>query len=376
MLVAMATTMDAERAKRYRTLWEDELAGATLYRTLAESADERRRPILLALAEAEEKHADHWAKMLSDAGFPDLKKPRLPFRVKALSFLARRFGADAVLPLVLRLEASDAERYDRVAEAPDSMAGQERMHGRIVSALQGGTAGNRIARSEGRHRAGAGGALRAGVFGINDGLLSNLSLVMGVAGGTQNKRFVILAGVAGLVAGAFSMASGEWISVRSQRELYEREIEIEREEIAAFPEEELGELALIYRAKGLDAPEAEALATQIMKKPASALDTMAREELGLDPGELASPWVAAGSSFIAFAIGAVLPVIPFFFASGGTAIAIAAAVAALALFAVGGAISVFTGRPALVIGFRMIVIGAITGAITFGIGKAIGVSVS
>jgi VIT1/CCC1 family predicted Fe2+/Mn2+ transporter len=376
MLVSMATTMDPERVKRYRTLWEDEIAGATLYRALAESADERRKPILLALAEAEEKHAEHWARMLADAGISTSGKPRLPLRVKTLSFLARRFGADAVLPLVLRLEASDAERYDRVAEAPDSMAGQERMHGRIVAALQGGTAGNRIARSEGRHRAGAGGALRAAVFGINDGLLSNLSLVMGVAGGTQNKHIVILAGVAGLVAGAFSMASGEWVSVRSQRELYEREIEIEREEIAAFPEEERDELALIYRAKGLDAPEAEALASQIMKKPVSALDTMAREELGLDPGELASPWIAAGSSFIAFAIGAVLPVIPFFITAGGTAILIAAIVAALALFAVGGAISVFTGRPALVIGVRMIVIGIITSAITFGIGKAIGVSVS
>jgi VIT1/CCC1 family predicted Fe2+/Mn2+ transporter len=376
MLVRMARTMDNERAKRYRELWEDEIAGATLYRVLAETADERRAPILLALAEAEEKHAAHWAQMLTDAGIQHLEKPRLPFRVKALSFLAHRFGADAVLPLVLRLEASDAERYDRVAEAPDSMASQERMHGRIVSALQGGTAGNRIARSEGRHRAGAGGALRAAVFGINDGLLSNLSLVMGVSGGTQNKHFVILAGVAGLVAGAFSMASGEWVSVRSQRELYEREIEVEREEIAAFPEEEAEELALIYRAKGLDAPEAEALATQIMKKPVSALDTMVREELGLDPGDLASPWVAAGSSFIAFAIGAVLPVIPFFFAAGGTAIAIAAGIAALSLFAVGGAISVFTGRPPLGIGIRMILIGVVTSAITFGIGKAIGVSVS
>ena len=373
---AMATTVDEERVKRYRELWEDEIAGATLYRALADSADERRAPILRALAEAEERHAAHWAELMKQAGAGELRSPRLPFRVKALTFMARRFGADAVLPLVLRLEASDAERYDRVAEAPDSMAGQERMHGRIVSALQGGTAGNRIARSEGRHRAGAGGALRASVFGINDGLLSNLSLVMGVAGGTQNKHFVILAGVAGLVAGAFSMASGEWVSVRSQRELYEREIEVEREEIAAFPEEEAAELALIYRAKGLDAPEAEMLAGQIMKKPASALDTMAREELGLDPGELASPWVAAGSSFIAFAIGALLPVIPFLFASGGTAIGIAAAIAAVALFAVGGAISVFTGRPPLVIGTRMIIIGAITSGITFGIGKAIGVSVS
>ena len=172
------------------------------------------------------------------------------------------------------------------------------------------------------------------------------------------------------------MAAGEYVSMRSQREAYQREITLEEQELRDDPEAEAEELALIYRAKGLDAEEAERVATTIMKDREAALDTMAREELGLDPGELASPWVAAGSSFIAFAIGAVLPVIPFFFASGGTAIAIAAAIAALALSAVGGAISVFTGRPALVIGFRMIVIGIITGAITFGIGKAIGVSVS
>jgi VIT1/CCC1 family predicted Fe2+/Mn2+ transporter len=373
---AMAATVEQQRVRRYQTLWEDEIAGASLYRALAESADDRRKPILLALAEAEEKHAAHWAQLLADNGVSTSNKPRLPFRVKALSFLSRRFGADVVLPLVLRLEASDADRYDRVAEAPESMASQERMHGRIVSALQGGTAGSRIARSEGRHRAGAGGALRASVFGINDGLLSNLSLVLGVAGGTQNKHFVILAGVAGLVAGAFSMASGEWVSVRSQRELYEREIEVEREEIAAFPEEEAGELALIYRAKGLEPAEADAVAKRLMKQPDTALDTMVREELGLDPAELASPWIAAGSSFVAFAVGAVLPVIPFLFVSGVAAIGSAAIISALTLFAVGGAISIFTGRRASAIGLRMIAIGIVTSAITFGIGKLIGVSVS
>ncbi|MGZ4103654.1 MAG: VIT1/CCC1 transporter family protein [Actinomycetota bacterium] len=372
----MATQTSEERARKYRVLWEDEIAGASLYRALADTADDRRKPILLALAEAEERHAAHWEKLLIDAGGSADRKPRLPFRVKALSFLARRFGADVVLPLVLRLEASDAERYDLVPEAPGSMANDERMHGRIVSALQGGTPGSRIARAEGRHRTGAGGALRASVFGMNDGLLSNLSLVMGVAGGTSNKHFVILAGVAGLVAGAFSMASGEWVSVRSQRELYEREIEVEREEITAFPDEEAGELALIYRAKGLDGAEAQAVAKRMMQNPETALDTLVREELGLDPGELASPWVAAGSSFVAFALGAVLPVLPFLFVSGITAIGIAAAISAVTLFAVGGAISVFTGRPVLSVGARMIVIGAVTSAITFGIGKLIGVSVS
>jgi vacuolar iron transporter family protein len=375
MLVAMATRTSGERVRRYRTLWEDEIAGAALYRALAESADERRRPILLALAEAEEKHASHWRDLLEQAGERPQKIPRLPVRVRVLSFLARHFGADAVLPLVLRLEASDAQRYDRVAEAPDSMASQERMHGRVVAALQGGTAGSRIARSEGRHRAGAGGALRAATFGINDGLISNLSLVMGVAGGTANKHIVVLAGVAGLVAGAFSMASGEWVSVRAQRELYEREIDIEREELSAFPEEEREELALIYRAKGITAEEADALASSMMKQPESALDTMAREELGLDPGDLASPWVAASSSFAAFAIGAVIPLIPFLIVGGGAAIAWAAAMSAITLSVVGAAISVFTGRPALLIGARMIVIGALAASATYGIGKLVGVNV-
>jgi VIT1/CCC1 family predicted Fe2+/Mn2+ transporter len=372
----MAAKITDPKLKRFRTLWEDEIAGASLYRALADSADDRRKPILLALADAEERHAAHWAQLLADGGFASLPKPRLPLRVKTLSFLARHFGADVVLPLVLRLEASDAQRYDRVAEAPDSMANQERLHGRVVAALQGGTAGNRIARSEGRHRTGAGGALRAATFGVNDGLISSLSLVMGVAGGTSKVSIVVLAGVAGLLAGAFSMASGEWISVRSQRELYEREIEIEREELIAFPEEEQEELALIFRAKGIEAAEADALAGRIMARPESALDTLTREELGLDPGDLASPWIAASSSFVAFAIGAIVPVIPFFFTSGGLAIGLAAGLSAIALLAVGSAISVFTGRPALLVGARMIVIGALAAGATFGIGKLIGVKVS
>ncbi len=190
-------------------------------------------------------------------------------------------------------------------------------------------------RSEGRHRAGIGGALRAGVFGVNDGLVSNFSLVMGVAGGTSNRSIVLLAGVAGLVAGAFSMASGEWVSVRSQRELYENELRIEEQELAAFPEEEREELELIYQAKGVDPAEAKALVANIMARPDVALDTLAREELGLDPRTLASPWVAAGTSFAAFAVGAFLPVVPFFFGGGLAAVVASALLSVLALFGVG-----------------------------------------
>src|SRR4029079_9911568 len=237
----------------------------------------------------------------------------------------------AVLPLMLRTEAAEADRYRGEAEATDTMAQQEAAAGRTIAAMQGIPTGGRIARSEGRHRAGIGGALRASVFGINDGLVSNFSLVMGVAGGTHDNGIVLLAGIAGLVAGAFSMASGEWISIRSQRELYEdelpiekeelralseEELRIEQEELRAFPEEERDELEMIYRAKGISPDDARALVDTIMHRNDVALDTLAREELGLDPRTLGSPWVAAGSSFAAFALGAALPVIPFLFGSG------------------------------------------------------------
>jgi VIT1/CCC1 family predicted Fe2+/Mn2+ transporter len=240
----------------------------------------------------------------------------------------------------------------------------------------GNTAGGRIAASEGRHRAGIGGALRAAVFGVNDGLVSNFSLVMGVAGGTSNKSIVLLAGIAGLVAGAFSMASGEWVSVRSQRELYENELRIEEQELSAFPEEEREELELIYQAKGIERAEAKELVANIMARPDVALDTLAREELGLDPRTLASPWVAAGSSFAAFATGAFLPVVPFIFGGGVAAVVVSALLSVLTLFGVGAAISVFTGRHAGRSGARMAVIGAFVAAITFLIGKLVGVGVN
>jgi vacuolar iron transporter family protein len=362
---------------RFWELWADELAGAALYRALAERAGENRREILLELADAEERHAAHWAKLMAERGMPEPRRPRLPLRVRVLSMLARRFGADAILPLVLRLEAADAAKYEDIAEAPDSMARQERSHGKTVSALVGGPTGARIARAEGRHRVGAAGALRAGVFGFNDGLVSNLSLVMGVAGGTSgHSRFVLLAGVAGLVAGAFSMATGEWISVKSQRELYEREIQMERDELTHFPEEEREELALIYRAKGVDREEAEALAARLMSRPETALDTLVREELGIDPSDLVSPWTAAGSSFTAFALGAFVPVLPFIIGSGAAALVVAAGLSAALLLGVGAAISVFTGRSALRNGGRMLLIGAMSAGATYAVGRLIGVNVT
>lgn len=356
-------------------MWADEVAGAALYRALAEHAGERQRDIFLRLADAEERHAGHWAELLADQGVTDLRPPRLPFRIRVLRFLAARFGADAVIPLVLRLEASDADRYRGVPEAPASMAASEVAHGRVLGAMGGGSPGESIARAEGRHQAFVGGTLRASVFGVNDGLVSNLALVVGMAGGTSDSGVVLLAGVAGLIAGAFSMAAGEWVSVRSQREHFERELATESMELEAFPEEEAEELSLIYQAKGIPEEEAEALTRQIMDDPEVALDTLAREELGLDPGDLGSPWLASSSSFLSFGLGAAVPVVPYVLSSGGLALGVAAALSALALFGVGALTTVFTAKSAVRTGARMVVVGGLAAVITYVIGTLVGVAV-
>jgi len=222
--------------------------------------------------------------------------------------------------------------------------------------------------------AGAGGSLRAAVFGVNDGLVSNASLILGIAGATGNSSAVLLAGVAGLLAGAFSMAAGEYISMRSQREMFEYQIGMERAELDQYPQEEAAELALIFAAKGMSAEAARALADQLIADPDRALDTLAREELGLNPDDLGSPWGAAIYSFMAFAIGAIIPLLPFLFVRGGQAILVAVALTSVALFAVGATLSLFTGRNAWLGGLRMLGIGAAAGAGTYIIGKALGVT--
>ena len=368
--------IEQDRLTLFEEMREEELDSAALYRALADVSEGRRKDVLNRLAEAEERHAGHWERLLREAGITDFPAPKRTLRTRVLSTLAHRFGADSVLPLVLRLEANDAARYREMAEATATMSAEEMAHGRAVAALAGDGKGEQIARSEGRHRAAAGGALRAGVFGVNDGLVSNLLLILGVAGGTSNRNIILLAGLAGLLAGAFSMAAGEWVSVQSQRELYEREIAVEREELSAFPEEELEELILIYQAKGLSEEEAQALASRIMRRPESALDTLTREELGLASGDLGSPWVAALSSFGSFAVGALIPVLPFLFGSGAAALIVAIGLSAVTLFLVGSAIAVLTGRDAPRGGLRMVAIATIVGLASHLIGRLIGEGVS
>ncbi len=221
---------------------------------------------------------------------------------------------------------------------------------------------------------GQSGAFRAAVFGANDGLVSNLSLVMGVAGASTDSRFVLLAGIAGLLAGAFSMAAGEYVSMSAQRELFENQIAIERRELMEDPQGERRELKLIYEKKGLPEEAAEKLAARMMSDPELALDTHAREELGLNLEELGSPWGAALSSFVAFIGGAIIPVAPYLLLSGQTAFAWSLSLSALALLGAGAVISGFTGRNMLFSAVRMLVIGALAAAITYWVGSLIGVS--
>jgi VIT1/CCC1 family predicted Fe2+/Mn2+ transporter len=228
---------------------------------------------------------------------------------------------------------------------------------------------------EGRHRAASGNALRAAVLGANDGLVSNLSLVMGAFGAQLSERSVLLTGLAGLLAGACSMAMGEWISVQSSRELYTKQMAVEESEIAAMPEEEEEELALIYMAKGVPEEEAKQIAKHIMSDEKTALDAMSREELGIDPSELGgSPWAAAATSFVLFAVGAIVPLLPFALLHGRNAAFGAIGASAIGLVVIGFAITLFTGRSALYTGMRQLLFGLVAAGITFGVGRAIGVS--
>ncbi len=363
---------------RLRQNLQAELDMAFLYRALSrtEVYDDTRR-LYERLAAVEEDHALFWRERLSTNGNAAVGPS---MNARALAWLARRFGAGIVAPTVASREVAGRRTYDRQSDAPKAMRREEREHARLLGRLgaagQGGVVGATLARLEGRHRAVGGNALRAAVLGANDGLVSNLSLVMGVAGASLSSRTILITGIAGLLAGACSMAMGEWISVTSSRELYARQIQIERTELEMAPEAEREELALIYEAKGVARPEAEALAERLLTDPERALDTLVREELGIDPASLGgSAWIAAVSSFIPFVLGALAPVLPFVFLTGTTAVVTSLAASALGLFAIGAAITLVTGRRVFSSGVRQLLIGLAAAAVTYGVGAAIGVSV-
>src|SRR5215213_4986613 len=357
-----------------------------LYDELAKiEKDPRRAEAFRTIAGNERRHADVWAGKLRELGaiVPDPERPGL--RVRTIVLMARAFGTHAVRDMVQALEGDEEDLYTAQSSPEvEAIAADEREHAAIWERLNDGKVGHRgaaraasdIAAGERWHRAGRSGTLRAVIFGVSDGLVSNLAMVMGIAGASQGQGpFVLLAGIAGLLAGSFSMAAGEYISMQSQRELFERQIALEKAELEAMPQEEQAELAQVYRAKGFTEAEAEAIAARMFADPEHALDTLVREELGLDPDELGSPWGAAGVSFVAFGVGALIPVIPYLLASGSAAFLSAIALSIGALFAVGAGVSLLTGRSLLFSGGRQVLIGAAAAVVTYVVGNAIGVAI-
>jgi VIT1/CCC1 family predicted Fe2+/Mn2+ transporter len=370
-----------------------------LYDALAKmESDARRAEAFQRIASDERRHADIWAAKLRELGgaLPPEVRPRL--RIRLVILMARIFGTSAVADLVKAIEGDDVALYESHGSSADivAMAADEREHAATWERLKRapGGPGSTVTESDGLafarqagsaveigererwHRRGRSGTLRAVIFGVSDGLVSNLSLVMGVTGAASgNPSFIQLAGVAGLLAGAFSMAAGEYVSMQSQRELFEHQIALERAEMEAMPEEEEAELAASYRGKGFSPDEAARIAHRIFQDPEAALDMLVREELGLDPDELGSAWGAAGGSFVAFALGAVVPVIPYLVGGGTAALVASLGLSLVALFAVGAAVSLLTGRSFLFSGARQLGIGLAASAVTYLIGSAIGVSV-
>lgn len=367
-------TATPEDLPRYIRNLRDEVDGAALYRALAEAEeDQRLKGVYERLAKSEEAHLDLWRKLIVEAGgeVPDVS-PSL--RVRLIGRIARRFGPGSVAPLVAQMEQSAFTMYDDQADAVAAgLPLAERGHAVISREIaRGNIRAGDIARIERSHISGSGNALRASILGANDGLVSNLLLVMGVAGADVSRDFVLLTGFGGLLAGAISMGLGEWVSVRSSREAFERQVAIERDELRLMPEEEAEELALIYEAKGLDPVDARRMADRILKDPEIALDTLTREELGMSEEEAGSPWTAAASSFSLFAIGALLPILPWLFASGALGLALSAMFSGIGLFGLGAATSLFTGRGVLFTGGRMLVFGLAAAVVTYLAGMLIG----
>ena len=352
-------------------------------RLAALEKDPARREAFTKIATSERRHAAIWEGKLASLGEAVPAHPRPSWRVRQIAILARIFGTRAVSDMVKALEGFEESVYGEHADVPEveEIAKDEAKHAEIWRDLDGG-AKARSARAamsarEPWHRAGGSGTLRASIFGVSDGLVSNAALVMGIAGATSSTQggFVVLAGAAGLLAGAFSMAAGEYVSMRSQTELLERQIELERAELEAMPDEEEAEIAALYRHRGFPEGEARAIARRLMADPKVALETLVREELGLDPEELGSPWGAAIGSFFSFGAGAVIPLIPFIVLSGAPALVGSIAATSVALFAVGAAVSLLTGRSALYSGARQLGIGVAAAGVTYLVGNLIGVNV-
>lgn len=358
---------------------QTEIDAAFLYKTLAET--EKDPVVAKVFTEMSEIENGHALAFLKNKGLAADQMPSPSGRAKTLKRIGRIFGNEYILGVLLDTEKSLSASVNTARKKFKSTSSlSDTAHVTILKNILSShreIAGPTLARFEKHHKTVGGNALRAAVLGGNDGLISNFSLVMGVAGASSGQKEVLLTGLAGLLAGALSMALGEWISVQSSKELFENQIQLEMEELENNPEGEERELALIYIAKGIEETQARKMAKDILSNKEMAHQVLVKEELAINPEELeGSAMEAAITSFVLFAIGAIIPVTPFFFMGGLQAVILSASLSAIGLFGIGAAITLFTGRTVLYSGFRQVIFGLLAAAITFGIGRWIGVSIA
>jgi len=367
-----ASSSGAPRLDLWRAHWQDEGDTAFLYRILAaRERNAERADLFSRMAEVEEKHLVLWSELLAEHGAPPgVHRPSV--RARALAFIGRRFGAKSLLPYLINEEVRDLKGYmseyrvlpqGKASDASLTLAREEAEHAGRLSEISG-------ASGEPWHRAGAGGFLRNVVYGFNDGLTANFGLVMGVIGADAPANVVLISGIAGLIADSLSMGSSGYLAAKSEREVHEHEIEIEREEIRLMPEVEEEELALLYEAKSVPREAARAAAAQVMAEPERALREMAREELWIsdDPG---SPMREAWLTGVATAFGALIPILPFFFWDHSAALVASFGISMASHFGVGAARSFFTGRGVFRSGLDMFLVGLGVAVVGYAVGELV-----
>ena len=356
--------------------WQDEADAAFLYRLLSDAEpDAAKKDIYRRLAEVEDRHVEVWGGLLAQHGrAPGAHRPTA--RTRLLAMLGRAFGPGFLLPMLLAEEGREVKAYlDMHRSTQLGVAGRDEALTLAKESAEHATTLNTIAGRTGEpwHRTGAGGFLRNVVYGFNDGLTANFGLVAGVLGATSGSQdhAIIVAGVAGLIADALSMGSSGYLAAQSEREVYAHEIAMERDEIAMMPEIERDELALIYEAKGMDRDSAFRIATQVMADPEKMLAEQVQEELGISESGT-SPFREAWITGLATAVGALIPVMPFFFFAGRTAALVSFGISMLSHWLVGAARSVFTGRGVFRSGIDMFVVGLGVAVVGYYVGEWIG----
>jgi VIT1/CCC1 family predicted Fe2+/Mn2+ transporter len=371
--------MDVNKLKKQLQV---EVDTAFLYDSIASiQSDVNLTRVLQSLAEIEKGHAKHMLDKVKTLE-PNYQMPLPSSKAKFQLKVGKLFGYSSIISSLSNIEKQFAvNTIKNKIELGEKLTGFEHNHLNIIEAVNNNEAlnvsGGLLSKFESRHKSVGGNALRAAVLGSNDGLVSNMSLVMGVAGAAVSNNTILLTGIAGLLAGAISMALGEWLSVQSSRELNQRQIELETEELEASPEEEKKELVLLYQAKGMSAADAQKLADKAFENPETAIDAIITEELGIDKEELGgSAWEAAIASFVLFSIGAIIPLYPFIFLDGNKAILLSIGSSVVGLFGIGAAITLLTGKSVLFSGFRQVAFGLAAAAVTYGIGTLIGVSLA